>query len=128
MTGRQYYLTTDAAWRRHAHHFVEAHFIVLGATEQKGIADKAEARAVAVSPPTMGGTHILILIIADEAAHTALENDPEFEALPHPLACTPVSERVAVALASLGVLSGDDTLTVAEKVGRVNPLLRHRVF
>ena len=71
---------------------------------------------------------ILTLVSADEAAHIALESDAEFEALPHPLARTPVSERVAAALAPLGVIFGDDTFTVAEKLARVNPLLRHRVF
>jgi hypothetical protein len=73
-------------------------------------------------------TLVFALITADEAAHIALENNVETEPLPHPLARTPISERVAGALAPFGVLSGDDTFTVAEKLAHVNPLLRHRVF
>ncbi|MFZ0213453.1 MAG: hypothetical protein WBE20_14575 [Candidatus Acidiferrales bacterium] len=110
MTGRRYYLTNLAAWQRHAARCAETHFIVTGNSE----AD--------LDAP------ILALITADEAAHIALENDAEFEPLPHPLARTPVSERVAAALAQFGVASGDDTFTVAEKLADVNPLLRHRVF
>lgn len=112
MTGRRYYLTTLAAWQRHASRCAESHFVMAGNC------DAEAGKAVA----------ILALITADEAAHIALENDAEFEALPHPLARTPVSERVAAALAEFGVASGDDTFTVAEKLARVNPLLRHRVF
>ena len=112
MTGRRYYLTTLAAWQRHASRCAESHFVMAGNCE-------AEAGK---------GVAILALITADEAAHIALENDAEFEALPHPLARTPVSKRVAAALAQFDVASGDDTFTVAEKLARVNPLLRHRVF
>jgi len=68
------------------------------------------------------------LIDADEGAHLAMENDPEFETLPHPLARAPVSRRVSAALVQFGFAHGDDTFTVAEKLSRVNPLLRHRVF
>jgi hypothetical protein len=71
---------------------------------------------------------VIALISADEATHAALENDANFEALPHPLARTPISQRVAAALAPFGVASGDDTFTVAEKLARVHPLLRHRVL
>ncbi|HEV2287386.1 MAG TPA: hypothetical protein VGR81_00370 [Candidatus Acidoferrales bacterium] len=112
MTGRRYYLTTLAAWQRHAPRCAESHFVV---------ADSSAAEEGKGMP-------ILALITADEAAHIALENDAEFEVLPHPLARTPVSERVASALAQFGVASGDDTFTLAEKLARVNPLLRHRVF
>lgn len=73
-------------------------------------------------------TPILALIDADEGAHLAMENDAEFEELPHPLARTPVSKHVTSALAPFGVVRGDDTFAVAEKLARVNPLLRHRVF
>ena len=114
MTGRRYYLTTLAAWQPHAPSCAESHFIAVAAGNSQE------------SPGQ--GTPILALITADEAAHIALENDAEFEALPHPLARTPVSERVAAALAQFGVASGDDTFTVAEKLARVNPLLRHRLF
>lgn len=74
------------------------------------------------------GEAILILVTADESAHIALEKDPEAEALAHPLARTPISERAAAALAQFGVLSGDDTFTVAEKIALTHPLLKHRVF
>lgn len=112
MTGRRYYLTTPAAWQRHASSCRETHFVSLS-----GAAGKASDTAL-----------VLALITADEAAHIALENDSDVEPLPHPLARTPVSERVASALARFGVVRGDDTFTVAEKLARVNPLLRHRVF
>jgi len=128
MTGRRYYLTTLAAWQRHAHRCAEAHFIALEPPDGKGTAPNAGSRAAATSLPGADAAFILVLVMADEAAHIALENDPSFEPLPHPLARTPVSERVAAALAHLGVLSGHDTFTIAEKLGRVNPLLRHRVF
>jgi hypothetical protein len=87
------------------------------------------------STPTSNATcvahsaaQIFVLVSADEAAHIALETDAEFEALPHPLSRTPISEHVAAALAPFGVIPGDDTFTVAEKLACVNPLLRHRVF
>lgn len=128
MTGRRYYLTTTAAWQRLSHRCAEAHFIVLDASEGKDAVLGAQSRGAATSPPASDAALILALVTADEAAHIALENDVEFEALPHPLARTPVSERVAAALAHLGVVPGDDTFTVAEKLGCMNPLLRHRVF
>jgi hypothetical protein len=114
MTGRRYYLTTLAAWQLHASRCAESHFIATAAGNSQA------------SPGQ--GTPILALITADEAAHIALEADAEFEPLPHPLARTAVSERAAAALAQFGVASGDDTFTVAEKLARVNPLLRHRLF
>ena len=86
--------------------------------------ERTQAEACA----TEDATQILALIDADEGAHLAMENDAEFEALPHPLARTAVSRRVNAALAPFGVAHGDDTFTVAEKLTRVNPLLRHRVF
>jgi hypothetical protein len=112
MTGRRYYLTTLAAWQRHAPSCRETHFVSLS-----GAAGKGSDTDV-----------VLALVTADEAAHIALENDAEVEPLPHPLARTPVSERAASALAPFGVVAGDDTFTVAEKLARVSPLLRHRVF
>lgn len=77
---------------------------------------------------TGDATQILALIDADEGTHLAMENDAEFETLPHPLARTAVSQRVSVALAQFGVAPDDDTFAVAEKLAGVNPLLRHRVF
>jgi hypothetical protein len=113
MTGRLYFLTNLGAFRRHAARFAESHFVVL-----RESASSQEADA----------TQILALITADEATHIALESDPEFEELPHPLSRKPVSERVAAALVSFGVAPGDDTFTVAEKIALTHPLLRHRVF
>ncbi|HEV2222624.1 MAG TPA: hypothetical protein VGR84_06445 [Candidatus Acidoferrales bacterium] len=89
---------------------------------------RAEARRGEQACGAYGATQILALIDADEGAHLAMENDAEFETLPHPLARMPVSQRVSAALAQFGVAHGDDTFTVAEKLARVNPLLRHRVF
>ncbi|MGH9864737.1 MAG: hypothetical protein ACRD4H_04910 [Candidatus Acidiferrales bacterium] len=111
-------MTTRAAWRRHAGRCAETHFLLLGGPE------KQSGQACA----TDEATPILALIDADEGAHLAMENDAEFEGLPHPLARTSVSQRVADALAPFGVARGDDTFAVAEKLARVNPLLRHRVF
>lgn len=128
MTGRKYYLTTMAAWQRLAHHCTEGHFIVLDTPKGQGNLQAAESSESATVTPSADATLILALLTADEAAHLVLEADPEFEPLPHPLARTPVSERAAAVLAPLGVVPGDDTFTVAEKLGRVNPLLRHRVF
>jgi hypothetical protein len=113
MTGRFYFLTTLAAWRRNSARFAESHFVATGASASSGESEE---------------TQIVALITADEATHIALESDPEFEALPHPLSRAPVSYRAAAALAAFGVAPGDDTLTVAEKVARVHPLLRNRVF
>ncbi|MHB8539436.1 MAG: hypothetical protein ACYDCD_00630 [Candidatus Acidiferrales bacterium] len=140
MHGRRYYLTTLGAWRRHAARCAETHFVTVNVPEEQsgqgsvasqqadgrnGVSDEqTQAKACA----TDDATPILALIDADEGAHLAMENDAEFEELPHPLARTPVSKRVSVALAPFGVVHGDDTFIVTEKLARVNPLLRHRVF
>ncbi|MHB8526651.1 MAG: hypothetical protein ACYDD2_10910 [Candidatus Acidiferrales bacterium] len=148
MHGRRYYFTTVGAWRRHAAHCAETHFVVIGASTNSdapeaaaiAIAEKSDALATVKTDQaaaslnasqigvTDDATPILALIDADEGAHLAMENDAEFEELPHPLARTPVSKRVSTALAAFGIVRGDDTFTVAEKLARVNPLLRHRVF
>lgn len=113
MTGRLYFLTTLGAWRRNSARFGESHFVAIGESASNGELDETE---------------IFALITADEATHIALERDPDFVALPHPLARTPVSQRVAAALAPIGVAPGDDTFTVSVKLARVHPLLRHRAF
>lgn len=128
MTGKRYYLTNFAAWQRNAHHCAETHFVILEVPRENGSAPVGGSRPGAASSPAAGRELILAVITADEAAHISLETDPEFEPLPHPLSRTPVSERVAAALAPLGVIPGDDTFTIAEKISRVNPLLRYRVF
>lgn len=109
MTGRRYYLTTLAAWRRNAPRFANSHWLAL--SEVAG--DSAQ---------------ILVLVEADEAAHLALEDDAAFEALPHPLAQKPVSDSVRSALAPHGVSPAATTFDVAESLSRAHPLLRHRVF
>lgn len=131
MIGKRYYLTTERAWQRHASRCAETHFMVLTGPTEQGRACTASAHCEASgahNEPANDAAPILALITADEAAHVALESDVEVEALPHPLARTPVSERVANALTQFGVVQGDDTFAVAEKLARVSPLLRHRVF
>ena len=71
---------------------------------------------------------ILALIEADEGAHLALDDDSEFEALPHPLAQRPISQAAQQALATYGVAPGATTFDAAEAVAKFHPLLRHRVF
>ncbi|HKV27713.1 MAG TPA: hypothetical protein VJN90_05515 [Candidatus Acidoferrales bacterium] len=127
MTGKRYYLTTLGAWRRHASRSVETHFVFLEEPQRQGIAAFADATEGPLATRNEAAP-VLVLVSADEVAHIALENDSEVEALPHPLARTLISERAAAALAHFGVTVGDDTFTVAEKLARVNPLLRHRVF
>ncbi len=128
MTGRRYYLTNLAAWQRHASRCAETHFIVLDPPSEKGSGPR-EAVSDTNSATSVGhGALVLVLVTADEAAHIALDSDAEVEALPHPLARTPISARVAAALAPFGIAVSDDTFTVAEKLARVNPLLRHRLF
>jgi hypothetical protein len=80
------------------------------------------------TPPLHADTKILVLIEADEGVHLALESEPTFEALPHPLAQKPISDAAQSALAPHGVAPGATTFDAAEAVARVHPLLRHRVF
>ena len=105
MTGKRYYITTVEAWQRHAGRFVNSHWVALETSSS-----------------------ILVLIEADEGAHLALEDDGEFEALPHPLAQKPISEAAQTVLAAHGVAAGATTFDAAEVIARVHPLLRHRVF
>jgi hypothetical protein len=106
MTGKAYYITTLADWQRHASRCATSHYVVL-------------------DTPT---AQILILVEADEGAHLALESDPAFEALPHPLAQRPISAAAQSALAPRGVAAGATTFDAAEALARVHPLLKHRVF
>ena len=121
MTGKRYYRMTFSAWLRHAPRCAESHFVFLDAPAPATL-DSPAANA------PRGAAQILALVTADEAAHIALENDAEVEPLPHPLSRMPISERTAAALAPFGVAPGDDTFTAAEKLARVHPLLKHRVF
>lgn len=110
MTGKRYYLATLAAWQRHAARFAQSHWMALDA------------------PAPGGEPRLLVLVEADEGAHLALEDDPAFEPLPHPLAMKAVSDAARTALAAHGVAPGASTFDVAEAAARVHPLLRHRVF
>lgn len=105
MTGKSYYITTLADWQRHAPRFAHSHWIALDAAAK-----------------------ILVLIEADEGVHLALEDNPAFEALPHPLAQKPISAAAQTALAPHGVLPGATTFDAAEALARLHPLLKHRVF
>jgi hypothetical protein len=117
MTGKSYYITTLADWQRHAARFANSHWVAL------------DPRAPDENPaPLDGETKILVLIEADEGVHLALEGEPAFEALPHPLAQKPISDAAQSALALHGVAPGATTFDAAEAVARVHPLLRHRVF
>jgi len=69
-----------------------------------------------------------VLVEADEGVHLALEDEPTFEALPHPLSQKPISDSAQAALAAHGVAPGATTFDAAEAVARIHPLLRHRVF
>jgi hypothetical protein len=71
---------------------------------------------------------ILSLIEADEGAHLALEDDADFQALPHPLAQRAIPQAAQHALATYGVAPGATTFDAAEAVAKFHPLLRHRVF
>ena len=114
MTAKAYYLTTLGDWRRHAARLENSHWLALGDDSDTG--------------PLPDSTRILVLVEADEGAHLALEDDPTFELLPHPLAQQPISAAAQSALAQLGVASGASTFDAAEAAARVHPLLRHRVF
>jgi hypothetical protein len=116
MTGKAYYMTTLGDWQRHAARFANSHFIAL------------DPRAADGNAVPDGDAKILVLIEADEGVHLALESNPAFEGLPHPLAQKPISDAAQSALEPHGVAPGATTFDAAEAVARVHPLLRHRVF
>ncbi|MFZ0635823.1 MAG: hypothetical protein WA755_04860 [Candidatus Acidiferrales bacterium] len=116
MHGRTYYLTTLSAWQRHATQFAASHFV------------HAQSSAAIAAVTAANDAPILALVEADEGVHNSLDADPEWEALPHPLANKPVSDRVASALVSHGVTPGATTFDVADAVARAHPILRYRVF
>jgi len=126
MTGKAYYITTLADWRRHASRFAHSHYITLG-----GVIPSEPAAAGDEGPllsPPGPSTKILVLVDADEGVHLALEDNPAFETLPHPLAQKPISAAAQTALAPHGVAPGATTFDAAEARARVHPLLKHRVF
>lgn len=114
MTAKAYYVTTLGDWQRLAARFASSHWLALDGNSDAG--------------QPCDSTRILVLIEADEGAHLALEGDPAFERMPHPLAQQPISDGAQAALAALGVTSGATTFDAAEAAARVHPLLRHRVF
>jgi hypothetical protein len=116
MTGKRYYLTKLADWQRHAARFQNSHWLALG-----------EARHDAGIAPDES-TSIVVLAEGDEGAHLTIEDDPAFRALPHPLSPEAIPAAAAEALAAHGVAPGSTMFDAAEALGRVHPLLRHRVF
>lgn len=148
MAGKRYYITTLGAWRKRAARFANSHFILLDAPQAaSNAAEKADAIAKVLDCASGEGNcalsnapgdplnqapddaiRILVLVEADEGAHLALEDEPAFEALPHPLAQKAISPAAQSALAAHGVAPGATTFDTAEALARVYPLLRHRVF
>jgi hypothetical protein len=125
MTGKAYYLTTLGALQRHSARLNTSHWLALVPSgEPVPAIDEPDSTAMAL-PAT---AQILVLIEADEGAHLALEDDAEFQALPHPLALRSIPPAVQEALAAYGVTPGATTFDATELVARVHPLLRHRVF
>lgn len=123
MTGKRYYVTTLRACQRHTNRFSNSHWLTLrSATAATSEATSGSNDDRAEDSP------ILLLVEADEGAHSALEDDPAFEPLPFPLTQTPVSENARSALAGLSLPSDATTFDVAEAASRFHPLLRHRVF
>jgi len=129
MIGKRYYITTVDAWQRHAARFSNSHWLALSPCSEPALGQGTGATPPApASSATPADTRILVLIEGDEGAHLALEDDPGFEPLPHPLAQKPISNVAHAALQPLGVSRGATTFEVAETVARAHPLLRHRVF
>lgn len=122
MTGKRYYISTLRDWRRHAGRFSNSHWFALPSEETNPQAGGAPSEDAAENP------RILILVEADEGAHLALEDDPAFQPLPHPLAQRAISAAAREALAGCGVRPGATTFDVAEALAKFHPLLRHRVF
>jgi hypothetical protein len=126
MPGKSYYLTTLAAWQRHAHRFASSHWIALG----EGNSPQSDDSPKPTPHESGDSTPILALIEADEGAHLALESDADFQPLPHPLAQKPIPVVAQSAIVARGIAIPDraTTFEAAESLARVHPLLRHRVF
>jgi hypothetical protein len=125
MTGKAYYLTTLGALQRHSARLNTSHWLAL-VPNGEPVPAICEPDSSEMAPPASAS--ILALIEADEGAHLALEDDAEFQALPHPLAQRAISPAAQEALAMYGVTPGATTFDAAEAVARFHPLLRHRVF
>ncbi len=125
MTGKAYYLTTLGALQRHSARLNTSHWLALVPSGEPVPAICEPDSAAMALPET---AQILALIEADEGAHLALEDDADFQALPHPLAQRSISPEAQAALAAYGVAPGATTFDAAETVAQFHPLLRHRVF
>lgn len=141
MTGKAYYLTTLGDWQRHAARLANSHWLALGesAEAEAGaglVGNHCESGIAAggadAMPPGLramsAATRILVGVEADEGAHLALENDPAFQQLPHPLSQKSIGPAAQATLASLGVELSATTFDAAEAAARVHPLLRYRLF
>jgi len=130
MTGKAYYLTTLRDWRRHSTRFASSHFIVLNSDTGKGTDGTSAANRLEVEGHEVRSedAQILALIEADEGVHLSLEDDPAYESLPHPLAQKPLSPAAQAALAAHGVAQDTTTFEATERIARLHPLMRHRVF
>jgi hypothetical protein len=119
MTGEAHYLRMLGALQRHAARLNTSHWLAL-VPQGEPVPAIGEPDSSAMAVPETA--QILALIEADQGAHLALEDDAEFQALPHPLPQGPIT------LAAYGVVPGAATFDAAEAVARFHPLLRHRVF
>jgi hypothetical protein len=150
MTGKAYYLTTFGAWQRHAARLTNSHWLALhpGALSSPAVDNavistriESDGASLEVRESTMCGarpdsdfaviddtTVIIALVEADEGAHLMLQDNPDFELLPHPLAQRSISVLAQNALAKHGVAPGATTFEAAEAIARVHPLLQHRIF
>jgi hypothetical protein len=125
MTGKAYYLTTLGALQRHSARLNTSHWLALVPNgEPVPAIGEPDSSAMALAETAQ----ILALIEADEGAQLALEDDADFQALPHPLAQRAIPQAAQEALAAYGVTAGANTFDAAEAVAKFHPLLRHRVF
>ena len=108
MTGKAYYLTTLGALQRHAARLNTSHWLAL-LPQAEPIPAIGESDSSAMALPETA--QVLALIEADEGAHLALEDDAEFEVLPHPLAQRAIPQAAQQALAAYGVAPGATTST-----------------
>ena len=127
MTGKRYYVTTLGNWKRYSNWFANSHWFALDLPSGDRVASSPASNS-AVAPTVSDASPIIAVVEADEGAHLTLEDHPHFEALPHPLAQKPISERAQSALAMNGVKPGASTYDAAETLARYHPLLRHTVY
>lgn len=120
MTGKLYYITTIGDWKRYAELLTNSHWIALdgGPSQTAGVRSGDVADAA----------KILVLVETDEGMHGALEDDPAFEALPHPLSPKPISDTARRALWQHRFPEAASTFDAIEVLGQLHPLLKARVF